>query len=125
MRAVVPAMRRSLMRLAMALASRARGARSVSRLVASTGTLALQVASRDPVRSDVITRAPGLLLREPQKRKGEPATRSPLYGTLLGPPVRLGYRQTKIWSSVYSAAASIIGTTDTKMRPLALVRNST
>src|SRR5262249_12712362 len=55
------------------------------------------------------------------KRKGDPASRLPLqepdvwvrrFGLDAG-----GLR----WSTVYSAAASVIGTTDTKVRPLALV----
>src|SRR5262249_16894575 len=49
---------------------------------------------------------------------------SPLLVPRVGPPVRWDIRQTSMESTVYSAAASVIGRTDTNTRPLALVRNS-
>src|SRR6266566_1250978 len=58
------------------------------------------------------------------KTKREPESRLP-----LGTPVwlhRFGWeREASMKCSVYSAAASVGGRTDTNMRPLALVRNST
>src|SRR5262245_31215139 len=58
------------------------------------------------------------------KRRGEPASRLPSWNP-MGPPVRWVPAELDIRSAVYSAAASVIGSTDTKTRPLALVRNST
>src|SRR5262249_4845049 len=62
----------------------------------------------------------GLLV---EKRKGDPASRLPLQEPdwvrrFDWMPADL------VWSTVYSAAASVIGTTDTKVRRLALVRYS-
>src|SRR5262245_31657030 len=58
------------------------------------------------------------------KRRGEPASRLPSWNP-MGPPVRWVPADLDSRSAVYSAAASVIGSTDTKTRPLALVRNST
>src|SRR5262245_2164688 len=59
-----------------------------------------------------------------EKRRGEPASRLPSWKPAWVPPDRL-MPANPIWSTVYSAAACDIGCTDTKTRPLALVRNST
>src|SRR5262245_48191785 len=50
---------------------------------------------------------------------------SPLGYPVWGPPVRWDPADLEIKSTVYSAAASVIGSTDTNTLPLALVRNST
>ena len=58
--------------------------------------------------------------------EGEPASRLPLgLGTLkVFPSIRRGMRCRRILkSTVYSAAASVIGRTDTYVRPLAFVLN--
>src|SRR6202521_5487859 len=76
MRAVFSAMRRSLMRLTIALASPARGARRSNRSVARTAVLAWREDSRGSNSSDVMTRAPGL--RSRSRRKSEKGSRHPV-----------------------------------------------
>ena len=61
------------------------------------------------------------LLRNAKRGDGIP---SPLMEP-YGPAGSTGCRQTQMCLPSYSAAASVIGSTDTKTRPLALVRNST
>src|ERR1700730_8797393 len=78
MRAVFSAMRRSLMRLVMALASSGRGARSTSRSVCRTAMLPSRTDAWGLVSSDVITRAPGCDCESRKSEKGSRQSGLPL-----------------------------------------------
>ena len=97
-----------------------RGARKLSRSVSRTGSTAL---------------ARGLVANSFQRSHGTGSCRKtergsrhpglPLFGAQLGPPVRLDAGRPRMIHRIYWAAPSVIGSTDTNTRPLALVRNST
>src|SRR4029077_16711077 len=80
MRSVFSAMRRSLTRTAIVVASSNRGARRISRSVSRTGT-------DSPCKPSGASGSSSVIARAPQKRRGEPASRLPSWNP-MGPPVR-------------------------------------
>src|ERR1700722_9258925 len=125
MRRVFSAIRRSLARRAIAFTSASVGLRNVSRSVSRTLGLAprkegLGISCN---MSGSCMRQQNETFAERTQQKREAGFPPPLWSLLelrrfTGPGGL-------ILSTVYSAAASIIGTTDTKVRPLAFARNTT
>src|SRR5690242_12670674 len=134
MRAVFSATRRSPASATISATSLRTGARRQSRAVLSTGSrrastsrAAIAVTS-DVATSDVETSLANVIAWAPAKNRQE-TERGDRHAGLpfwspFGPAGSTAHRRTSYDPPYYWAAASLIGRTETKTRPLVLVRNS-